>query len=67
MAGTQPEIKKPQSHLPTPVLRVLDHDPTPTDITRFFRRFRAELDRRSLTLRGITPDGSALYLKAIAS
>jgi hypothetical protein len=46
--------------------RVLDHDPTHTDITAFFRRFRAALDARGLTVRGITTDGSALYPGPIA-
>jgi hypothetical protein len=41
---------------------VLDHAPAHDDITLFFRRFRAELDRRGLTLRGITTDGSPLKL-----
>src|SRR3954468_12422993 len=39
---------------------VLDHDPTRRDIRRFFRRFRAALTGRGLTLRGITTDGSEL-------
>ena len=40
---------------------VLDHDPTHEDITRFFHRFGKELDRRNLTLAGVTTDGSPLY------
>jgi hypothetical protein len=40
---------------------VLDHDPTHVDIRRFFRRFKAVLDSRNLTLAGITTDGSQLY------
>ena len=40
---------------------VLDHDPTHEDIRRFFRRFKAALDVRGLTLAGITTDGSPLY------
>jgi hypothetical protein len=40
--------------------QVLDHDPTPTDITAFFRRFRVALDARGLTVCGITTDGSPL-------
>jgi hypothetical protein len=40
---------------------VLDHDPTHDDIRRFFRRFKATLDVRGLTLAGITTDGSPLY------
>jgi len=45
---------------------VLDHDPTHRDIRRFFRRFRAALTRRGLTLRGITTDGSELYPQPIS-
>lgn len=45
---------------------VLDHDPTHDDITLFFRRFRMELDRRGLTLQGITTDGSPLYPDPLA-
>jgi hypothetical protein len=45
---------------------VLDHDPTHRDIRRFFRRFRAALTGRGLTLRGITTDGSELYPQPIA-
>jgi hypothetical protein len=44
---------------------VLDHDPTRRDIRRFFRRFRAALTGRGLTLRGITTDGSELYPRPI--
>lgn len=43
------------------VYEVLDHDPTCDDIRRFFRRFRAILKAKGLTLRGITTDGSELY------
>jgi len=45
---------------------VLDHAPTHTDIIRFLRRFRGELDRRPLTLHGVTTDGSALYPEPLA-
>jgi hypothetical protein len=45
---------------------VLDHDPTRRDIRRFFRRFRAALTGRGLTLRGITTDGSGLYPQPIS-
>src|SRR4051812_8013149 len=45
---------------------VLDHDPTQRDIRRFFRRFRAALTGRGLTLRGITTDGSELYPQPIS-
>ncbi|MBV8397572.1 MAG: transposase [Acetobacteraceae bacterium] len=47
--------------------QVLDHDPTHTDITAFFRRFRAALDARGLTVCGITTDGSPLYPEPIAA
>jgi hypothetical protein len=39
---------------------VLDHDPAHGDIRAFFRRFRAALAGRRLTLHGITTDGSEL-------
>ena len=45
---------------------VLDQTPTHDDMLRFFRRFRAELDRRGLALRGITTDGSPLYPEPLA-
>ena len=45
---------------------VLDHNPTQEDMDRFFRRFREELDRRGLTLFGITTDGSPLYPAVLA-
>ena len=45
---------------------VLDHNPTEQDITRFFQRFRAALDQRGLSLKGITTDGSPLYPTPIA-
>jgi hypothetical protein len=44
----------------------LDCDPTHTDITAFFRRFRRALEVRALTLQGITTDGSPLYPGPIA-
>ena len=47
--------------------QVLDHDPTQRDITAFFRRFRAALEARGLTVRGVTTDGSALYPEPIAA
>ena len=43
------------------IYEVLDHDPTHEDIIRFFKRFKRDLDARSLTLNGITTDGSGLY------
>jgi hypothetical protein len=45
---------------------VLDHNPTHEDVIRFFRRFKKELDHRSLKLKGITTDGSSLYPVPIA-
>ena len=45
---------------------VLDHDPTHTDIERFFRTFQAALQKRGLALEGITTDGSALYPEPIS-
>jgi hypothetical protein len=48
------------------IYEVLDHDPAHDDLRRFFRRFKAILDARSLTLTGITTDGSPLYPTPIA-
>jgi Transposase len=45
---------------------VLDHDPTHGDIEAFFRRFRAALASRGLSLQGITTDGSELYPQPIS-
>jgi hypothetical protein len=45
---------------------VLDHNPTNEDIKRFFGHFKQMLDVRSLTLKGITTDGSPLYPEPIA-
>lgn len=45
---------------------VLDHSPKHADIAAFFRRFRAALQARNLTLRGITTDGSTLYPEPIS-
>jgi hypothetical protein len=47
--------------------QVLDHDPTHTDVTAFFRRFRAALEARGLAVAGITTDGSPLYPRPIAA
>jgi hypothetical protein len=44
---------------------VLDHDPTHTDMERFFRTFKTALEERSLELKGITTDGSPLYPEPI--
>ena len=41
--------------------RVLDHSPQATDINRFLKAFRKQLDKRVLTVLGITTDGSPLY------
>ena len=48
------------------VYEVLDHDPTREAIEHFLRRFREELDRRGLTLKGVTTDGSPLYPEPLA-
>ena len=48
------------------IYEVLDHNPTHEDMTHFFRRFRKELDQRSLALRGVTTDGSPLYPEPLA-
>jgi len=49
------------------IYEVLDHDSTGEDITRFFRRFKKELDTRGLGLSGITTDGSPLYPQPLAN
>jgi len=36
---------------------VLDHNPTNEDMTAFFKRFKAMLGVRDLTLHGVTTDG----------
>jgi len=46
---------------------VLRRAPTAQDIEAFFRRFRAALEARGLTVRGITTDGSALYPEPTAA
>ena len=53
-------------HFQRLIYEVLDHNPTEQDITRFFQRFRAALDQRGLSLKGITTDGSRLYPTPIA-
>ena len=49
------------------IYEVLDHNPTHDDMLAFFRRFKAALDSRGLTLQGITTDGSPLYPVPIAA
>jgi hypothetical protein len=46
--------------------RVLDHSPKATDISRFLKAFKKQLDARNLKVAGITTDGSALYPKPLA-
>jgi len=41
--------------------RVLDHEPSQADARVFLTEFKGKLDRRGLTVHGITTDGSALY------
>jgi transposase-like protein len=41
--------------------RVLEHDPTQDDVRAFLREFKGQLDRRDLSVLGITTDGSSLY------
>ena len=41
--------------------RVLDHDPTQDDVRDFLREFKGQLDKRGLSVPGITTDGSLLY------
>ncbi len=48
------------------IYEVLDHNPTHEDITRFFRWFRKELNKRGLKLSGVTTDGSPLYPEPLA-
>jgi len=46
--------------------RVLNRSPRATDIAAFLQEFKEELDKRGLSARGITTDGSHLYPQAIA-
>src|SRR5262249_23829267 len=46
---------------------VLKGAPTSKDVEAFFRRLRAALGARGLTVRGVTTDGSALYPEPIAA
>jgi len=45
--------------------RVLDHDPTHQDVRVFLGEFKEQLAQRSLSVRGITTDGSSLYPKIL--
>jgi transposase-like protein len=45
--------------------RVLDHDPTQDDVRAFLSAFKGQLDRRGLSVLGITTDGSPLYPKVL--
>jgi transposase-like protein len=45
--------------------RVLDHDPTQVDVLAFLTEFKGQLDRRGLSVLGITTDGSSLYPKVL--
>lgn len=46
--------------------RVLEHDPTHTDIRSFLGDFKVQLEARQLRVQGITTDGSPLYPKPLA-
>jgi hypothetical protein len=45
--------------------RVLDHDPTQDDVRAFLSEFRGQLERRGLSVLGVTTDGSSLYPKVL--
>jgi hypothetical protein len=45
--------------------RVLDHDPTQDDVRAFLSEFKGQLDKRGLSVFGITTDGSPLYPKVL--
>ena len=45
--------------------RVLEHDPTQEDVLAFLTKFRVQLDKRRLSVLGITTDGSSLYPKVL--
>jgi Transposase len=45
--------------------RVLEHDPDQQDMRSFLADFKAQLDLRTLVVRGITTDGSSLYPKVL--
>ena len=48
------------------VYEVLDRNPTKEDVEAFFGRFKAILDEKGLSVRGVTTDGSPLYPDPIA-
>jgi hypothetical protein len=45
--------------------QVLDHDPTQDDVRAFLSEFKGQLDKRRLSVLGITTDGSPLYPKVL--
>jgi hypothetical protein len=45
--------------------RVLDQDPTQDDVLVFLTEFKGHLDKRGLSVFGITTDGSSLYPKVL--
>src|SRR5207245_2811611 len=45
--------------------RVLEDDPTQDDVGAFLAEFKGHLDKRNLSVRGITTDGSSLYPKVL--
>jgi Transposase len=45
--------------------RVLEDDPTQDDVLAFLTKFKGQLDKRGLSVRGITTDGSSLYPKVL--
>jgi hypothetical protein len=47
--------------------QVLSRAPTAKDVEIFFRRFQRALEARSLKVRGVTTDGSALYPEPITA
>jgi hypothetical protein len=44
---------------------VLERDPTQDDVLAFLSEFKGQLDRRGLSVLGITTDGSSLYPKVL--
>ena len=45
--------------------RVLEQDPTQDDVRAFLTEFKGQLDRRDLSVFGVTTDGSSLYPKVL--